>query len=61
MWDSIQAGDATYAEAYKQVGDTLIILVTNQLGVNYYVYVSGDGGLQDIRVNTEDGMSVLNQ
>lgn len=59
VWDSIQAGDASYAEAYKENDTSLIIMVTTSMGVNYYIYVAKDGTLQDIKVNTEDGISVM--
>lgn len=58
IWDSLNAGIPTYAEAYKKSDTGLIILVTNDQNVNYFLYVRNDGVLTDIRVNTEDGPSV---
>lgn len=55
VWDSLNAGIPTYAKAYMQSSDYLILEVTNDQQVNYYIYLDTAGGLSKICVNTEDG------
>lgn len=55
VWDSLNAGIPTYAKAYMQSSDYLILEVTNDQQVNYYIYLDTTGGLSKICVNTEDG------
>ena len=59
-WYSLNLGDPVEAEAYKGNDTSLILLVTNQVGVDYYIYITKEGDLQDIRMNNEEGPSVLN-
>ena len=54
-WNSLGLGTPTYAQAVKESDTTLILMVTNEQNVNYYVYIGKDGTLQEIHVNTDDG------
>lgn len=50
VWDSLNAGIPTYAKAYMQSSDYLILEVTNDQQVNYYIYLDTAGGLSKICV-----------
>ena len=60
-WNSLGLGTPTYAQAVKESDTTLILMVTNERNVNYYVYIGKDGTLQEIHVNTDDGAVVYPQ
>ena len=55
IWTSLNAGIPTYAKGYKESDTDFILLVTNDQSVNYYIQMSKEGDLKEIRVNTEDG------
>ena len=55
IWASLNAGIPTYAKGYKESDTDFILLVTNDQSVNYYIQMSKEGDLKEIRVNTEDG------
>lgn len=55
IWSTLNAGDPVYAEAYKGNDSELIILIQNSQSVNYFLYITKDGDLLKISVNTEDG------
>lgn len=57
-WNSLGMSRPTYAEAYKGNDEILILLVTDSSGVNYYLYMTRGGDLQEIRMNSEDGPTI---
>ena len=57
-WTSLGMSRPTYAEAYKGNDEIIILLITDSSGVNYYLYLSRAGELQEIHMNSEDGPTI---
>ena len=55
IWSRLGMGSPTYAEAIKGNEESLILLITDSNGVNYYLYVTRGGDLMEIHMNAEDG------
>lgn len=55
IWDNLQAGTPTYAEAIKASDTKLILYITTDSGTAYYMTIGKDGTLYEIHVNAEDG------
>ena len=55
VWDSLNIGTPTYAQAVKESDTSLIIMVTNDQNANFYIFLGKDGILQEIHAGTEDG------
>ena len=55
IWYSLNLGNPTYAQAVKESDTLLVVMITNDQNINYYAYISKEGVLQEIHVNTEDG------
>lgn len=54
-WEELGLGEATYAQAVKENDTMIVVLITDALGINYYLYMTKGGDLSEIRANTEDG------
>lgn len=58
LWSSLGMSAPTYAEAIKGNDTTLILLITDSTGVNYYLYVTKTGDLQEIHMHSDDGPTI---
>ena len=55
-WTMINAGNPTYAKAYKESDEVLMLMITNEKDTDYYVTLSkSSGAVIEIRLNAEDG------
>ena len=61
IWSSLNLGTPTYAQAVKESDTSLILMVTNDQNVNFYIIVGKDGTLQEIHAESEDGQLIYPQ
>lgn len=61
IWDSLNAGFPTYAQAVKESATSYIVYITTESNAAYYMSVQKDGTLEWIRANTEDGPAIFGQ
>ena len=61
IWSSLNLGTPTYAQAVKESDTSLILMVTNDQNINFYITVGKDGTLQEIHAESEDGQLIYPQ
>ena len=61
IWSSLKLGTPTYAQAIKESDTSLILMVTNDQNINFYITVGKDGTLQEIHAESEDGQLIYTQ
>ena len=55
LWASLNLGNPTYAETVMEDNSSLVLSVTNDMDVKYYVYLGTDNTVHKITVNSPDG------
>ena len=55
LWTALNAGSPAYAKAVKESSTSVVIYLETAEGMKFYLTVTKDGVLSEIRANTEDG------